>query len=184
MRLQLSAIVAHLALESHFPSVALIWGVGLPQAGMLNCQSHCNITQVCISGVCLVGENLLCQSFQYVGQHFWRRGQSSLVPCVFSIPFLEVDLLFQRRRVGCWTPLVRALFRFSQRTCCWVWLSPESVCAEKELESSSLKSDEKLSMNSRMISVSVTNGMTLMVARSLIEEVVLKLTNVPPKSTS
>ena len=63
-------------------------------------------------------------------------------------------------------------------------VSSESVCADKELESSSLKSVETQSMNSRMILVSGADGMTLMVARSLIEEVVLKLTNVPPKSTS
>ena len=63
-------------------------------------------------------------------------------------------------------------------------VSSESVCVDKELESRSLKSGWTLSMNSRMISVSGTDGMTLMMARSLIEEVELKLTNVPPKSIS
>lgn len=60
----------------------------------------------------------------------------------------------------------------------------ESVRADKELESRSLKSSGTLSMNSKMISSSETVGMTLMVVRSLIEEVELKLTNVPPKSIS
>lgn len=49
-------------------------------------------------------------------------------------------------------------------------VSSESVCLDKELESRSLKSVGTLFMNSRMISVSGTQGMTLMVVRSLMED--------------
>ena len=59
-------------------------------------------------------------------------------------------------------------------------VSSESVCVDKELESRSMKSVGTLSMNSRMISVSGTDSMTLMMARALIAEVELKLTNIPP----
>lgn len=61
-------------------------------------------------------------------------------------------------------------------------VSSESA-VDKELESRSLESVGTL-LKFRMKSVSGTVCLTLMVVRSLIEEVEFKLTNVPPKSSS
>lgn len=56
-------------------------------------------------------------------------------------------------------------------------MTVSSVCVEMELVSRSLSTNSKSN-------VSVADGMTLMVVRSLIMEVEFKFTNVPPKSTS
>lgn len=61
-------------------------------------------------------------------------------------------------------------------------MSSESVFHEAGLMSKSLTSDGTLSMKLRMISGA--DCMTLIVVRSLIMEVELKLTNIPPKSMS